>query len=57
MRKTVLLGVAGVGFVWFVIGWIKAHGFLDFVSLVFIIAVVMFLSLFTFVLVRGEAHG
>ena len=57
MKKLLFVGVAGVGFVWFLIGWIRARGFLDFFSLVFIVLSILVLSVFTLAVVRGESSG
>ena len=47
----------GIGAVWGVVAWVKNHGLLDFLSLVFIMVSVVGLSAFTFMVVRGEPHS
>lgn len=51
------LGIGGVASVWGVVAWIKAHGFIDFFSLVFVIVSIVVLSWITLQVVRGGAHG
>lgn len=57
MRPILWIGLAGVGLVWGIVAWIKAHGFIDFLSLVFVIVSVSVLSWFTVQVVKGGAHG
>lgn len=57
MKAIVLFGVIGVGIIWGVVAWIKAHGWLDFFSLSFILFSILFIGLFSLVAARGEISG
>lgn len=57
MRRSVVFGLAGVAVVWGLIAWIRAHGLLDFFTLLFIVVSVLSLSYVTVRIVRGASHG
>lgn len=57
MKAFLWLGMAGIAVIWGVVSWIKAHSFMDFFSLVFILASLSVLYYVTVQVVKGGTHG